>query len=75
MPIYLVSPNLKFTAVFSRRARGWAAIDSLRPVAFAGMPHAAPVVDASHRGFVADLVSSGELERLIIGIKDSEDLQ
>jgi hypothetical protein len=75
MPIYLVSLNLKFTAVFSRMAHGWAAIDSLRQVAFAGMPHATAVVDARHRLLVADMVSSGQLEKFIIGIEDSVQLQ
>jgi hypothetical protein len=72
---YSVTPNRKFTTVFSRMARGWAAIDSLRQVAFAGMPHATAVVDARHRLLVDDMVSSGQLERFIIGIEDSEQLQ
>jgi hypothetical protein len=56
-------------------AHAWAAIDSLRQVAFAGMPHATAVVDARHRLLVADMVSSGQLEKFIIGIEDSVQLQ
>jgi len=56
-------------------ARGWAVIDSLRQVAFAGMPHATAVVDARNRLLVADMVSSGQLEKFIIGVEDSEQLQ
>lgn len=70
-----MSADTKFTIVFSRMNKGWAVIDSLRNVALAGMPYAAKIVDTQHRSFVSDITSSGELEKHIIGIKDSEDLR
>ncbi len=54
---------------------GWAIIDSLRRVSYAGIPYAKQVVAAEDRSLVASLISSGNLEKFIIGIKDEGDLQ
>ena len=70
-----MSVDEQFTKAFSRITRGWAVIGSLRKVALAGMPYAARVVDGQHKSLMADLTASGQLEKFIIGIKDSQDLQ
>src|SRR5580704_9986572 len=54
---------------------GWAIIDSLRNVAKLGMPYAKKIVDIQHKSFVSDLSDSGQLEKVIIGIKDADDLK
>lgn len=54
---------------------GWATIDCLRTVSYAGIPYAKQVVAAEDRSLVASLISSGNLEKFIIGIKDEGDLQ
>lgn len=54
---------------------GWATIDSLRRVSYAGLPYAKQVVAADDRSFVASLISSGNLEKFVVGIKDEGDLQ
>src|ERR1700730_2626217 len=52
-----------------------AGIDSLRSVALAGMPYGAKIVDRQHRSFVSDLTSSGQLEKLIVDVKNPNDLR
>ena len=50
-------------------------IDCLRRVSYAGIPYARQVVAAEDRSLVASLISSGNLKKFIIGIKDEGDLQ
>ena len=73
--MYYVNADQEFTVVFRRINNGWAIIDSLRNVAALGMPYAKKIVDVQHKSFVSDLADSGQLEKLIIGIKDAGDLK
>jgi hypothetical protein len=73
--MFCVNPDQEFTVVFMRMAKGWAIIDSLRNVAALGMPYAKNIVEVQHKSFVSDLADSGHLEKLIIGIKDADDLK
>jgi len=70
-----VNPDQEFTVVFSRMNNGWAIIDSLRNVRALGMPYAKKIVEVQDKSFVSDLGDSGHLEKLIIGIKDADDLK
>lgn len=72
--MYCVNPDQEFTVVFIRMNKGWAIIDSLRNVAALGMPYAKKIVEVQHKSLVSDLADSGELKKLIIGIKDEDDL-
>ena len=70
-----MSPNDQFTIAFSRMTRGWAVIHSFRRIGLAGIPYAAEIVAQEDTSFVADLANSGKLSKLIIGIRNSDDLQ
>jgi hypothetical protein len=73
--MYCVNPDQEFTIVFRRLNDGWAIIDSLRNVAALGMPYAKKIVEVQHKSFVSELADSGDLKKLIIGIKEADDLK
>lgn len=69
-----MTPDQEFTSAFKRMNNGWATIDSLRNVAGLGMPYAKKLVEVQHKSWMSELTESGQLEKLIIGIKSAEDL-
>lgn len=64
-----------FTNAFNRMVTGWAIIDSFRYVGRMGLPHARKVLQEQNAAYVARMALAGDLDRLIIGIKNEEDRQ
>jgi hypothetical protein len=73
--MYAMDSDQEFTIVFKRMTNAWAVIDSLRTATSLGMPYAAEIVKTQHMSFVSDLALSGQLEKLIVGIRDAADLK